>query len=153
MIKYRFTCDCEYEVQVIKDLESKKGIRWVCPIHKTFILRMVCECCICGEAFSAKHANSAYCSESCRAIGEKHRDKMYYERTKVQKKGYSKSSKVCPRNDDCKYYFNCIAIPGGKLLDDPKACQSCSRYRKRDTSDDILQHISAPGDSFATANI
>ena len=152
MPSYQFRCGCVYPVSEIKALQPQRGKRFVCPEHSEYMSHVIAVRKTCGKEFNAKHPNAAFCKE-CAGEAKKRAELAYrtHRRPAKNEALSRKCLKYFPRKSDCKEYFNCISIPGGALLTDSRACETCTKYEKRDTRDDVLAHITA-GDSI-TAQI
>jgi len=152
-MKYHFDCDCIYPRAEILYMHNIKGTRIKCPVHGEPIKHIIVKCVTCGKEYTAQHASAKHCDE-CKRTSRMRQQAEYRARNKTPisiKKPRAANGKYYPRKDDCKFYFNCIAVPDGKLLHDPKACQGCKRYRRRDSSMDIMAHVKSGDSITATA--
>jgi len=114
-----------------------------CPIHGEPAVSTIFTCVICGRIFEkdVRVHTALACSEKCRkkrisTVKAKQRKEMVNSSGPLSERFL----KVPPRHRDCKYYRDCLDI-GGKLINDPGACQGCKRYQPIDIEEQILMEV------------
>ena len=85
--KYKFSCNCIYDIAVIKDQKNREGGAYHCPEHKFAKLAFVVRICVeCGTVFDAPTLGKKHRCDACLEIHNENRIADYHK--KYAENGY-----------------------------------------------------------------
>ena len=123
-------------------LKHSRGLA-PCPIHNKPAISKIFVCIVCGKEFekNVRVSTALACSNKCRKKRiSTINSKQYKEMTDGVGPLSERFLKTPPRHCACKYYLECLDI-GGKLINNPKACQGCKRYQPIDIEEQLMMEV------------
>ena len=117
-----FECGCIKSIEQAKK-DRIKGKYYKCLNHGDRLAFIIKHCVVCKKAFISIKPNVSYCSEQCRTIAVKKKEKDTIE-------------KDCPpRKTDCKFY-DLICMRDAVKKNIIFSCENCKRYQKKEKNHD-----------------
>jgi len=114
-------------------LRGKRGRFLPCPIHGKEVRGKLFLCKYCGTVFEmSTRVNKTVSCADCKVV---HRADLASRRTLD-----SPPKPNLERKIDCKHYSDCLDI-GGRLLEDPEACNNCRKYSCIDIEEQLILEV------------